>query len=155
MKAIVIGRHASDFGTEQIEVVETVNITFPATGKETKPILLNLANKARNAEAALLFQNTPTPLAAALLLLAKEGLDLPQIGVVVSVPSAMPTEPVVKSFPLFYHTDGREGTNPEVLSEAIRFGNPKAKVEEEVLCVKVTVEPPRPFVFSHIEWLSL
>ncbi len=176
IRAIVIGRHAPDFGTLQVEVVETINVTFPATGEETKPVLLDLAKKAVEKDAVLLFQNVPAPLASALLKVvvwqegvkdlvrlpwegftsadfARDLVPLPRMGVVVSVPSAMPSGPQTKEIPVWYHQEGRDGTRESALQEIISFANPKAKIEEAGLKAIVSVEAPRPFVFDHIEWI--
>lgn len=176
IRAIVVGRHTPDFGTLQVEVVELLNVTFPATGEETLPVLKDLAKKAVEAGAVLLFQNVPTPLAAALIRLmvhqqttmdlvknpwegytsqdfAKDLVPLPKMGVVVSVPSAMPSGSQTKEIQVWFNQDGLYGTRETALQDIVSFANPRATVQENGLKAIVSVEAPRKFEFSHIEWL--
>lgn len=167
MKAIVIGRHAPDFGQVQVEVVGGPrNIMFPGTADECLPVVQELLAEARREGAAVLFQNLPGQLAAAVMgIVAQYQLGmgysvnwdtgypslhpapeaLPQIGVVVSVPGPRPAGAVK-------HWDV-QGDEAERLVEAIKFANPNAKVAKDEKGVTLTVDAPMAFVYSHIAWL--
>lgn len=168
MEALVIGRHTSEI--PNVQVVETRNVTFPATATESAEVLTTLIQECRERGFALILQNAPTPVAAALPRIRQPMLvNQVRVGLVVSVPSAMPSEPQVKTFQVYAegYDESSYATvkNHKAIADAVKFANPRATVSTEidavleghsvadVVIVTVTVEQPRPFEFSHIEWL--
>ncbi len=138
MKAIVVGRHELS-GDEGLEVVQQENINFPATSEECEPILKRLLDKAHIENAALVFQAVPGQVAVEIPKLLKRGFQ--QVGIIVSKPGPRPT--------------GQEFLTERnhTVEEAIRFVNPQAKIEiDKHGWLKITVDPPLRFQFSHIEW---
>lgn len=169
MKAIVVGRHAPDFGGQDVEVVEQANVTFPATARECEAALIRLAAQAQERNAALLFQNTPGQVAVALARLAAEAEaveyspaeqrpgvmgfkpEARRVGVIINTPSPAPMGPEVEEFSFAPYAEH----DPSLLAaEAVRFANPRADTDtRDPYTLRVSVQPPRPFVYSHIEWL--
>ncbi len=98
LKAIVIGRHTPDLGNTNVEVIEVRPITFPVTGIECRIILNGLMDEARKAGAAILLQNTPGQVAAALARMALSFLDpsdddeRQRLGVVITTPGPRPID---------------------------------------------------------------
>lgn len=173
---LVVGQHAPDFGDEEIEIVAQENVTFPATAEECQPVLVKLALRAQEAGAALLLQNTPGQVAIALATLAAEasanrehaqttGRDrdlaaryaffLPferRIGAIISRPApAEGRREIVLTPGDMYCYDGPDWS--ELVAQAVAFVNPNATVDAGNDETLISVEAPRPFVFSHIEWL--
>ena len=67
MRAIVIGRHAPDFGAENIEVVETRNIQFPPDSDGCFSVMSDICGEAtRRGINAVVLQMVPGQLAVAL-----------------------------------------------------------------------------------------
>jgi hypothetical protein len=147
-KAIVIGRHAGD--VPGFEVIERRNINFPATADECVVVLEELFQETFEKQAALLFQAIPGQLAAGLTRIAARNVPTHiSVGVIVSQPGERPAG-VVYEFDHSVFDYGMNGTNIEhYMSAVVKHCNPNAKVSGN----KVTVDPPMPFVFSHIEWL--
>lgn len=161
MKAIVVGRHAPDFGNEEIEVIKVCPITFPMTGKECRPVIEALIEDAKSAGAALLFQNTPGQVTRALISIAASIIweepfnyyidaGVP-VGVVITTPGARPGVVEMAREVSSLHAEG--------VKELIKCANPRAKVSVNLeghgtVAVHLTVDgPPSPFEFDHIEWL--
>lgn len=145
MKALVIGRHANNL---PIEIEETRNITFPQTANECSEVLFRLCAECESRNLALVFQAIPTQLAIALAWMGRE--ESPKIGVVVNTPSAMPSQAIERNFGF------DETYDAKVALDAVQFANPRATVEwneDGISGFTVKVEQPRPFQFSHIEWL--
>ena len=95
-KAIVVGRHTPDLGNTNVEVIEVQPITFPVTGIECRIILNGLMDEARKAGAAVLLQNTPGQVAAALAHMAPHFIDpfeeRQRVGVVITTPGPRPID---------------------------------------------------------------
>jgi len=168
IRAIVVGRHQPDFGDLEVEVIKQKSVTFPATGEETVSVIEGLMTEAVRSGAALLFQTTPSQVTAALVqivgrywsdcafnyggggTLAPE--PLPPIGLIINTPGSR-LAGVTQSW-AFGSGDMVNDFSAEAV-EAIKFANPRAKVEKtQAGPVKVTVDPPMRFKFSHIEWLT-
>ncbi len=138
MKAIIIGRHKLS-GDEGLEVVKQENINFPATSEECEPILKQLLDEAHIENSALVFQAVPGQVAVEVPKLLKRGFQ--KVGIIVSKPGPRPTGPE-----LFTEYS-------QAVEEAVKFVNPQAKIEMEGRdLMKITVDPPLRFQFSHIEW---
>jgi len=161
MKAIVVGRHSPDFGSEDIEIILQENINFPATSRETIPVVEVLIAKAVETGAALLFQNSPAQLTVALHRAIVEhqigwkdqARSLPPIGIVVSIPGERPAG-VRKMYKFATGNCGDEDFVEEA-KDLAKFVNPRVKIEEEQYQgIWFEVDPPMRFVFSHIEWLN-
>ncbi len=138
MKAIVVGRHELS-SNEGLEVIRQENINFPATSNECEPILKQLLDEAHIENSALVFQAVPGQVAVIIPKLLKR--DFQKVGIIVSKPDPRPT--------------GQElfTEYSQAVEEAVRFVNPQAKIEMEGKdFIKVTVDPPLRFQFSHIEW---
>ena len=139
MKAIVVGRHDLS-GDEGLEVVRQKNINFPATSKECKPILESLIQEAFKEGVALIFQAIPGQVNTCLPRLILDGVG-PEIGIIISKPGPRPTG---QEFLTEYN---------HTIEEVVKFVNPQAKIEmDEDGLMKITVDPPLRFEFSHIEW---
>ena len=138
MKAIVVGRHVKG-GNEDLEIVRQENINFPATSEECKPILKQLLDEAHEENAALIFQAVPGQVAVTIPQLLKRGFQ--KVGIIVSKIGPRPTgQELVTEY-------------SQAVEEAIRFVNPQAEIEIEGRdLMKITVDPPLRFQFSHIEW---
>jgi len=164
MRVILVGRHAPADLPENIEVVGQENITWPTNLEATERQLEELVKRAAETDAAILLQNVPGPLAVALVRFAlanekylgdpfsgscieNHGRTPVRVGVIVSIPG--PREAGV-----LYETPYEEGMLG--LIEAV---NPNARVEfidrSDGPSMRVTVDPPTKFKFSHIEWLNL
>lgn len=149
MKAVVVGRHAPDFGQEQIEVVDTINVQFAAKASDVYQQLTELVATAADADAVLLFQAVPGQLAAALAYWLAEigGINSApiKVGIVISKPGVRPA-----GVSMNFHVVG----GAETIAQAIKFVNPNAytSIDSPDDCL-VTVDPPAKFEFSHIEWL--
>lgn len=174
MKAILIGRHSGEI--PGVEVVEQRNIIWPATASEVKPMLAELFTAATDAGMALIFQNTPGQIAAALAhafqqkayddalynaeLNSRPGDTIPKVGIVITKPGPR-SAAARKVYPVpTGHT--------VMFREAIRFANPNAKSDDAsydepdvygnvgytpgVYPVYVEVDPPMKFEFDHVEW---
>lgn len=176
MKAILIGRHAPQMG-QDIKIIEQRAVTFPATAAECRPVIESMMAEAATQGAALLFQNTPGQVAAALTQIVGEtayetgvsaasgwyaGANNTRVGVIISVPGPRPGK-VRKVYPVYFD-DYYE------FEAAVKLANPRASVgfasydepdvngnvgySTNIQPVFVEVDgPPMPFVFSHIEWL--
>lgn len=174
MKAIIVGRHAPDFGSnpDGVEVVETRNIQFPATAEECLPILRELLREAHEVDGRVLFQNTPAQVTVALYQMgrdqewastsgfARPGLSMRlRFGFIIAGPG--PHEAGVSrdfNFDIYEIPGDHRRHEAEELA---RFCNGRAKVEilpesppdKWWKTVRVTVDPIPQFIFSHIEWL--
>jgi len=147
MKALLVGRHAPDFGNEEIEVIEQRPVTFPATAKECVSVLAGLREEANAAGAVLLLQNTPGQVAVAMSEFVRHyqtGTSWTRTGVVISTPGARPTEST-------FTFQGSAASLDDTV-KAIRFANPRAKVAVDGVMITVAVVPPMRFEFDHIEW---
>lgn len=143
MKAIVIGRHELS-GDEGLEVVEQRSVNFPAHSQECVPIIRDLLEQAKAANAVLIFQAMPAQVSVTIADIIDNDTAY-NAGAIVSVPSERPAGSV----------EVFESDHPfvaEQIAEAVKFANPRAKVVIEGLSCKVTVDPPMRFKFSHIEW---
>lgn len=149
MKAIVVGRHAGEI--PGVEIVEQRAVTWPVDSTGCVPVLEGMFADANAADAALIFQNTPGQVAAALV---RNCTDRAQnaptpwawagVGIIVSIPGPRPGK-VTESF-----CSG----DIQPVFDAVRFANPRAETGWSGETITVTVDgPPMPFVFSHIEWL--
>lgn len=154
LRAVVVGRHAPDFGNLGVEVTSQEAVTFPAKSTDCESILVGLMQKAADADAALILQNAPAQVAAAFVRLFadREALPTDAVGIIVSVPGDRPAGVTHKLGGLWndeYQHDFAEDAGALVLAV-----NPRAKVTyPEHGYIEVTVDPPMPFIFSHIEWL--
>ena len=160
MKVILIGRHTPDFGGLDIEVVEQKNVTWPETSGECEEVLNELLREVEEkcGEGALLLQNTPSQLAIAIankiakIMAITGGVMTTALSIGVVVSKAVPAQGnVSKEFFLW-----NSNANFDSVSDAIRFANPRAEVEMKEgdgKTLVVSVDPPRKFEFSHIEWL--
>jgi len=147
MKALLIGRHTPDFGDAEIDVVEQQNVVFPPVAKQCIPILLGLREDAQKKEAVLLLQNTPAQVSVALSqIVSRYQTDVREapIGVVISRVGERPPEST-------FTFQGNIASLSDTI-KAIKFANPRAKVEADGAIITVTVAPPMKFVFDHIEW---
>lgn len=148
-RIILVGRHAPDFGANaDYDVVYQENITWPATAEECRVPLARLHDLSMEHGAYIVFQNIPGQLAA---LLAHEAMRDGEMsprryGVIVSVPGPRP----VGATSSFFVNDAWECA---VLVEVAMFANPRARTERIAgPGVRITVDPPMEFKFSHIEW---
>ena len=149
MKVIIVGRHAPDFGdkADGFEVVSQENVEFPTNVEGTIAELRRLrALAAEKGAEALLLQNTPVIVTAALVKMAAAGDSGLKVGAIVSIPGPRAAD-VVREFKLF------GGWMANRAAEAIKFVNARARTEVTGSTLKVTVDPVSKFVFSHVEWL--
>ena len=123
--------------------------------------------EAQKLGAAVVFQAVPTQLAVAIARIHGDYLGMegqmvdpqsgytvgsginrfayPKCGFIVSVPGSRPAGAILEQ--AYY----AEEIAP--VMEAIKFVNPRAKCTYEGTKLTLVVDPPTPFVFSHIEWL--
>jgi hypothetical protein len=167
-KAIIVGRHTSDLGSEaeNFEIVGNENVMFSLVRSEAVQQLEQLFATAQSVGAeAILLQNVPAILAAALLdEQAKAGGQLPfRIGLIISVPGPRQAG-VSEQFLVWASQSTNELGTPDVAAveaaeAAVRFANGRAKIERSSEPVDgdwvltITVDPVPQFQFSHIEWL--
>ncbi len=143
MKAIVIGRHELS-GDEGLEVVEQRSVNFPATSQECEPIIRQLLEDAKAANASLIFQAMPAQVSVTVANIIDDDTEY-SAGAIVSVPS----ERLAGVSQLF------ESDHPfvaEQIAEAVKLANPRAKAIVEGMSCRITSDPPMRFKFSHIEW---
>lgn len=152
-KILLIGRHVADL-PEQYQVVEQRNITFPATAAQCVPIIRQLEAEALSLDARLLLQNTPGQVAMALCEIIRSEHGYAgfggNIGVIISHPAeALPA--LQRTFNFWGQcSDSLQGE----ATMAILHANPRARVTHETNGLTIVeVEQPRPFAFSHIEWM--
>ncbi len=138
MKVIVIGRHQLS-GEEGLEVVKQVNINFPATSAQCRLELYKILQNAIKEGAALVFQMMPGQLAIACANIVGQDPRY-KIGAIINRPGERLAGQVLV-------TKDRKG-----IKEAVRFANPRAKIETNGDDLAITVDPPLRFEFSHIEW---
>lgn len=146
MKAIIVGRHQLS-GKEGLEVISQENINFPATSDECHHILFGLLEKAKEAEAALIFQALPGQLAIACANIINEDVGY-HIGVIVNVPGKRES-----GIEVCY--DLENVANFQRVEAFAKALNPRAKIKSEgANKVLAVVDPPLRFKFSHIEWFG-
>lgn len=154
-RVILIGRHAPQGLVEHVEIVEQRNVTFPATAQECIPILYALEGEAKAKGAKLLLQSTPGQVAMALCEIIRGHYGYAgfagNAGVVISKP-AEALGPLKREFNFWGDCQDWLG---EEARAAILHANPQARVRHDERSGRTVVEvdPPRPFVFSHIEWI--
>ncbi len=155
-KFFVVGRHATDFGHIQVEVVGSANVTFALNKAEVIGQLTEIEQQAITASAeAVVMQNTPGVVAAAM----PQWLNTSQLrwGVIVSVPGERQAG-ISKEWVTRWADDPDSNWAVEaamkIAAEAVRFANGRAQVEHDQAFLKVTVDPVTPFVFDHIEWFE-
>lgn len=154
-KVIIIGRHTSELPAD-IEVIEQRSITWSINRQECKQQLVALWKEVQPRSINILLQNAPAILACAISDLANDAgsqfsskpLGGTKLGMIISVPGERKAG-VTRTFAFDEKQDAYDA------AEAARFVNPNAKIEvsEHGYSFTVTVDPPTPFVFSHIEWL--
>lgn len=167
MKAIVVGRHSGDI--PDLEVLDTVNITFSTVLFEVVAQVRALVLDAKEKGAdALVFQNAPAILAAALVNIVRRDAEYALLNEGVKIGFLIGKQPTSVGAPrpagiTLTHLIpfiGDEGYNKIV--SLVRHANSRAKVEVTELDwgyqdmprnVSVTVDPVPPFVLDHIEWL--
>lgn len=151
MKVLVVGRHAPEL-PDEYQVVGQENFMFALDSERVRPQILLLVKKAKDTGAeAVLFQNTPGQVTAALIALALEkwgDFDTP-LGVIITVPGPREAGKQAR-----YITP-----DPTALTDAVGFVNARAKIDLDRSClygdgyqVTVTVDPIARFEFSHVEW---
>lgn len=153
MRAILIGRHKPEVmkrNDEIIEIVEQKDILWPATADECFDMLPGLESDAANKGVGhIIFQSIPNQLVAALC----GYMEAPQnngtiFGVIINKPGER-----LAGVEKFIITE-----DFEAVREAVMFANPRASVfvvdePDMVRGVRIVVDPPMRFEFSHIEWL--
>lgn len=145
MNILLVGRHTPDFGGERVNIVGQEAPTFSTDARGSMSTIVDLAWKAKELDAALVFQNTPSQVAVAIARIN----DWPctrGVGVIVSVPGKR--EAGVRKT---VHCTTMEDAHDII--QAATFANPNAKVEQDGTTVTIVVDPPMKFVYSHIEWL--
>lgn len=138
-KIYVVGRHKGEY--PGLEVVGQESVNFPLTSDECLPVFRELHKKASALQAALVFQAMPAQMVAGIAhdLTALGPFTAYAVGAVVSVPGERPA--------------GKRIQIEESAEALIKEVNPNARIVREDGGVFVVVDPPMPFVFSHIEWL--
>jgi len=140
MKAIIVGRHELS-GDEGLEVIEQKNINFPATSRECKPILNGLIQQAFDKGVALVFQAIPGQVNVCLPKLILDGVG-PAVGIIINKPEE--NRPAGAEMLTEYS---------QTVEGVVRFVNPRAKIKMEGRDnMRIIVDPPMRFEFSHIEW---
>lgn len=144
----VIGRHAGEI--PGFTVVGKEAVTFPATSAECMPVLWKLREKARQHNAALVFQALPAQMVAAICrdIMVMGAFTDCAVGAIVSKPGERPAG--VSHTVNEYVFNERVSTADcyEEVARLVKHCNPNAKVDG----FTVTVDPPMKFEFSHIEW---
>jgi hypothetical protein len=168
MRVYVIGRHTAAGLPQEYEVIGGEAVNFSLNRHDALSQYLEQKNKALAAGAeALVLQNVPGILAAALMLLVDGDWGLSsgklRVGVIVSKPGPRLAN-VVNVFNFLSEEDARAA------AKAVAFANARAKIQiEQSLIpapegpdyadqqtgwnVKVTVDPVVAFEFDHIEWM--
>lgn len=145
-RVLLIGRHNDAFFPNDIEVVETRSVQFPATAAETKVVVEQLLKDAESFNAKLLFQACPGQLAAAVSSILGtryyEQNLLTYIGFVISKPGKRESGATYR----FSYS--------EALEHAVMLANPNAKLTRDGDELILVVDPPMVFQFDHIEWLG-
>lgn len=148
MKALIVGRHDAEYGDE-IEVMGNENITFPARSEDID--LAYLYNRAKELGAdAIIFQATPPQLTSRLAyesrLNGDSGQEIQVWGVVNTPRPDLRQEPTVEEFEF-------DSIHDQTMARvAIQKANPRAKIEEvRPGRIRMTVDAPMPFKFSHLE----
>ncbi len=139
MRAIVVGRHNLT-GEEGLDVIHQKDINFPATSRECKGIIYRLLHKAAKNNAVLVFQTLPGQVAVAVSKITSQ-----RVGVIVNVPGERLSDQ-------WQHLVCDTMNDARKLEKALKFANPRAKIERDNELVSVKVDPPLRFKFSHIEW---
>jgi len=138
VKAIVIGRHEL-IGDEGLEVLQQRNINFPATSGDCRIVVFDLLQDAIADSAVLVFQMMPAQLAIACSHIIGQDPRY-KIGAIVNKPGERPAAKELA-------TEAHQG-----IEEAVKFVNPRAKIDHQDGVMVITVDPPLRFEFSHIEW---
>lgn len=147
MKVLLVGRHTPT-QMEGIEVVEQRNILWPVGSNGCFDLIAGLEKDAQKIGANILHQAVPGQVAVAI----SNRINHPEYsGVLHGVIISQPGERQAGVERLFL-TD-----YADTLKSAVEFVNPNAKVsiledEETSATVKVVVDPPMKFEFSHVEW---
>lgn len=159
-KYLIVGRH-KPIGIPEERIAEVENIRFSEQFDLCIEQIRGLLNKAWDLDAALVLENTPGIVTAALVSLAYRGefsrragrvagrvrRVTQRVGVIVSrQPETRPeTKTKTFEFPSEY---------VRTAAEAVKFVNERASVAEGRSSITIKVDLVIPFVFHHIEWFT-
>lgn len=143
-KSVLVGRHNSD-PIPGFEIVVQKPITWAVDADEVCRQICSLEQEAIDAGAEhVLLQNMPATLAAAWRLNEGRGQFRLPWSIIISVPGERPAN-VEREFAFDAGIDALEA------AQAVAFANPRAKVTHASgASFVVSVDPPMPFVFSHV-----
>lgn len=148
VKVILVGRHSAA-EIPGLEVVETNNISWPATSSECTEVLGMLLANAKELGAHVVLQAVPAQLAACVAAIAERDAYSGDVRVwaIVSKPGARETGvPERWSF--------NDGQDSEIAAKLAAKMNPNAKIEWiDGVTFNLTVDAPMRFEFSHLEVL--
>lgn len=175
ISAVVVGRHQLT-GDEGLVEVSRISENLPTSSKDVVEFLRKVVFPQADAlGAAVVFQAVPGQLAVALAKIASDSASdvayaidpqsgctvrgynskysHPRLGVIISVPGQRPSG-VEREFYFSDEIDERGYSPATLASSAVLFANPRAQVKVVEPALRVMVDQPMPFIFSHIEWIA-